>query len=139
MSAREVAIAAIVKALSGTAGVGSNIFRSRTDAIAADEMPALVVLPESDTPTENTNGPIDSRLQFVVEVYARADALADKAADPVCVSVHAKLMSDATLNGAIVDLSEVDTEWDYDQSDQSIVIARMRFSAWYRRNRNTLN
>lgn len=139
MSAREAAITAIVRALSGTSGVGTNIFRSRADAIDSEEMPALVVLPESDTPAELTLGFVDSQLQFTVEVYARADAIADKAADAVCVSVHSKLMTDPTIGGRLVDLSEVDTEWDHDQSDQALVLVRMRFAAWYRRQRNTLN
>ena len=77
-------------------------------------------------------------LNVVVEVYARADAIADKAADAAATSVHAKLMADPTLGGRCLDLSELGTEWDYDQSDQAMVIVRTRFAAWYRHQRNSL-
>jgi hypothetical protein len=139
VSARENIAAAVVKALSGTTGVGTNIFRARTDAIDAAESPALVVLLESETPAEDTNGYIDVRLTFVVDVHARADAQPDKSADAACASVHSKLMTDPTLGGLLVDLSDLSTEWEYDQSDQALVVVHMRFVAWYRRSRTSLN
>ena len=138
MSQRESIMAAVVKKLSGTSGVGANIFRSRTDPITAAETPALVLLPESETISENTNGAVDARLLFVVDVHARAEASADKTADATCASVHSKLMADPTLGGLAVDLSEQGTEWDHEQSDQSLVVVRMRFAAWYRHPRNSL-
>ena len=138
MSGREAIATALVRALSGTSGVGTNIYRSRLDAISADESPALVVLFESEEVQEATNGSVEARLAFVVEVHARASATPDKTADPVAASVHSKLMTDPSLGGLLIDLSEVGTEWDHDESDQSMVIVRMRFSAWYRRPRNSL-
>lgn len=139
MSTRESVLAAAAKALSGTKSVGTNIFRSRTDAIAGAEMPSIVVLPESETPSEQiVNGPVDVRLTFVVEVFAHADSVAEKSADTVCASAYSKLMSDPTLGGLLIDLSEVETLWDHDQSDQALVIVTMRFAAWYRRNRAAL-
>lgn len=138
MSKRESISAALVRALSGTSGVGTNIFRSRLDAISADESPALVVLFESEEVAEITNGDIDVRLVFVLEVHARASAVPEKSADAACVSAHGKLMAAPTLGGLLVDLAEIGTEWDHDESDQSMVIVRMRFAAWYRRPRNSL-
>lgn len=138
MTKREQIIAAAVSALAGTTGVGSRIFRSRQDALDADESPSLVVTPDSEEPTELTNGYVEARLLFSVEVYARAVSAPDSTADATVQSAHAKLMADPTLGGLAIDLAEAGTEWDFDQADQTAVMVRMRFSAWYRHQRNAL-
>lgn len=138
MSKREQIAAGLVKALSGVSGVGQNVFRSRIDAISSEEVPALVVLFETEEVAENVHGDVDARLDFLVETHARATAAADKSADAVVSSVHAKLMTEPSLGGLLFDLSEVGTEWDYDDSDTAAVVVRSRFSAHYRRPRATL-
>jgi hypothetical protein len=45
---RESILAAITTALAGTVQVGSRIYRSRTEAFARNEAPALIVEPTDD-------------------------------------------------------------------------------------------
>lgn len=138
MSKREQIAAGLVKALSSVSGVGQNVFRSRVDVISAEEVPALVVLFETEEVVENAIGDVDARLDFLVETYARATAAADKSADAVVSSVHSKLLTDPSLGGLLFDMNEVSTEWDYDDSDAAAVVVRSRFSAHYRRPRASL-
>jgi hypothetical protein len=138
VSKREQIMAAVVTALAGTTGVGSRIFRSREDALAAAESPSLLVMPESEDPSELTIGYVEKRLRISVGVYARAVSSPDSAADATAQSVHAKLLADPTLGGLAVDLSEGATDWDFDQADQTSVMVNMRFVVWYRHARNSL-
>jgi len=138
MSKREQILAAVVTALAGTTGVGSRIFRSREDALDAAESPSLIVMPDSEEPQELTNGLVEAKLQFSVHVFARAVSAPDTTADATAESVHAKLLAAPTLGGLAIDLSEAGTEWDFDQADQTSVIVRMRFVAWYRHARASL-
>ena len=47
---RERILAAVKTALTGTAGVGTRIYRSRVDPWSRGESPALIIEPVSDTP-----------------------------------------------------------------------------------------
>ena len=140
MSRREQILAAVAAALAGTTGVGSRIFRSREDALADGEAPALVVTPGGEDVTEIGQGLIEARLQVEVQVYARASASqpADQAADPVCESAHLRVMANTTLGGLAFDIAETGTEFQFDDSDRPIAWITMRYVVWYRRNRNSL-
>ena len=71
----------VVTTLAGTTGVGTRIYRSRVEALARAESPAIVVEPISDTAQENTSLPtLDWSLTVRIAVIVRGtapDQLAD--------------------------------------------------------------
>lgn len=136
---REQIMQAVMAALSGTTGVGSRIYRSRADKFSASEAPALNVLPDNEDPAEYTTGKVDAKLAIEVQVYHRSSSTPpDQLADPVVEDVHARMMADSTLGGLAIDISENGTSWDFDESDRTQLLVRMRFVIWHRHNRNSL-
>ena len=69
---RESILAAVKTALTGTAGVGTRIYRSRVDPLSRGESPAIIIEPVSDTPEQNTSLPtLDWTLRIRVVVIER--------------------------------------------------------------------
>lgn len=138
-SKRELIMQAVKAALTGTSGVGSRVYRSRADKFGAAEAPAINIMPDSEDPTENTIGKVDAKLNIEVQVYHRSSTTPpDEQADSVVEEVFSRLMADSTLGGLAVDISETGTNWDFDESDRTALLVRMRFAIWYRHNRNSL-
>ena len=134
---REQIMQAIVAALDGVADVGSNIYRSREEALTRADVPALIVMADNEDPNENVSGLTEKRLTIVVGVFVRGD-VPDMLADPIVESVHAKLMAEPTLGGLAMDISEGGTGWDMEEADQTALIVNMRFVVWYRHARANL-
>lgn len=135
---RELILQAVVAALDGTTDVGSNIYRSRKEALDREDAPALIVTAEAEEPTEDISGQMEKRLTVVVGVYVRGD-VPDTLADPITDSVHAALMTEPTLGGLAIDISEGGTTWDMEEADQTALIVNTRFIVWYRHARNNLS
>src|SRR6056300_794311 len=94
---RESILAAIKTTLAGTTGVGTRIWRSRVQALARQESPAIVVEPISDNAEQNTSLPtLDWSLTVRVAVIVRGD-VPDQQADATVESLHSKMMADLTL------------------------------------------
>ena len=70
---RESILAAITTTLAGTVGVGPRIYRSRVEAFARNEAPAILIEPAADTAQDPpiSNCHIDWRLTVDVAVYTR--------------------------------------------------------------------
>jgi hypothetical protein len=117
MTKREQILAAIRTALTGTAGVGNRIYRSRVEPLARQESPALIVEPVKDTPAQNTSLPtLDWSFVVRVAVIVRAN-VPDQAADPVVESLHSKLMADLTLGGLAIDIQPFPVEFQVVEAD----------------------
>ena len=117
MTKREQILAAIRTALTGTAGVGTRIYRSRVEPLARSESPAIVVEPLKDRCEQNTSLPtLDWSLLVRVAVVVRAN-VPDQAADPVVESLHAKLMADLTLGGLAIDIQPFQVEFQAVEAD----------------------
>ena len=114
-------------------------WRSRSDRIAPDEMPCINILPLAGKPRELSTIGTDERLLVACRVYARGD-VPDTAADPVLTALHAALMSDPTLGGLAIDVSEGDdgTVFDFERTDQNSVEATAHYVIRYRHKRNSL-
>lgn len=134
---RELIVQAVVSALAGTANVGTRIYRSREEVLERNEAPALIVSTESEDPAEDVSGITEKRLTVSVGVYVRG-AVPDQLADPVVESVHSKMMTEPTLGGLAMDISEGGTTWEIDEADQTAAIVNMRFVVWYRHSRANL-
>ena len=129
---RESILAAVKTALTGTAGVGTRIYRSRVDPLSRGESPALIIEPVSDTPEQNTSMPtLDWTLRIRVVVIERSD-VPDQAADDTIESMHSKLMADLTLGGLAIDIQPAQTSFQLLEADQPAGVIFCEYEIRYR-------
>lgn len=133
---REQIMVAMEAALATVTGVTA-VYRSRADKFSGADSPALNLMPDNEDPAENNTGQIDATLAAEVQVFVRG-VKPDSLADPYVQQVHAKLMTDPTLGGLAIDVSEAGTSWDFDETDRTALLVRMRYRVWYRHNRSSL-
>ncbi len=129
---RERILAAVKTALTGTAGVGTRIYRSRVDPLSRGESPALIVEPVSDTPEQNTSLPtLDWTLRIRVVVIERSN-VPDQAADDTIESLHSKIMADLTLGGLAIDIQPAQTSFELLEADQPAGVIFCEYEIRYR-------
>ena len=129
---RESILAAVKTALTGTAGVGTRIYRSRVDPLSRGESPAIIIEPVSDTPEQNTSLPtLDWTLRIRVVVIERSD-IPDQAADDTIESMHSKLMADLTLGGLAIDIQPAQTSFQLLEADQPAGVIFCEYEIRYR-------
>tara|TARA_R100000773_G_C4121427_1_gene56713 strand:+ start:41 stop:466 length:426 start_codon:yes stop_codon:yes gene_type:complete len=129
---RENILAAVKTALTGTAGVGTRIYRSRVDPLSRGESPAIIVEPVSDTPEQNTSLPtLDWTLRIRIVVIERSN-VPDQAADDTIESLHSKLMSDLTLGGRAIDIQPAQTTFQLLEADQPAGVIFCEYEIRYR-------
>lgn len=124
--------------LAGTTLVGSRIYRSRNEPFARAEFPAIVVEPTADAAEQTTIATLDWQLGVRISVFVRG-AVPDSVADPIVSDVHAKIMSDTTLNGYAIDILPTATGFDLLEGDQPIGVISCDFVVRYRTNLNSLS
>ena len=136
---RERILSAIRTKLTGTAGVGTRIYRSRVEPLARVESPALIIEPVSDTPAQNTCLPtLDWSLAIRVVVIMR-DNVPDQAADAIIESLHLRLMSDLTLGGLCIDIQPGTTEFTLQEGDTPVGVIFCGYLVRYRTNVDNLS
>lgn len=113
---REQILSAITSNLAGTAGVGSRIYRSRVEAFARDEAPAIVVEPDTDNAQTYSDCKLDWTLTVLVAIHTRGN-IPDQLADPIAIDVHSKLMADRSLGGLVIDIVPGQVSWQRDKAD----------------------
>lgn len=113
---REQILSAITSSLAGTAGVGSRIYRSRVEAFARDEAPAIVVEPDTDNAQTYSDCKLDWTLTVLVAIHTRGN-IPDQLADPIAIDVHSKLMADRSLGGLVIDIVPGQVSWQRDKAD----------------------
>jgi hypothetical protein len=129
---RESILAAIKTALAGTAGVGTRIYRSRVEAFARSECPALIIEPINDEASIDTSLPTYTwRLTVRVTVIVRG-AIPDQLADSTIQSLHSKLTADLTLGGYAMDITPGSISWDLVDSDQPTGVVTCDYRVLYR-------
>jgi len=129
---RESILAAVKAALTGTAGVGTRIYRSRVDPLSRGESPAIIIEPVSDTPEQNTSLPtLDWTLRIRVVVIERSD-VPDQAADDTIEDMHSKLMADLTLGGLAIDIQPAQTSFQLLEADQPAGVIFCEYEIRYR-------
>lgn len=130
---REQILVRIATTLAGTTGVGTRIYRSRHEAFARNEAPAIVIEPSTDqcqTPAVSHKR-LDWTLSVTVAVYSRGN-IPDQAADPTINSLHAKLLADRTLGGLALDILPVSVVPSFESSDVPSAWTVCTFSVRYR-------
>lgn len=129
---RESILAKIKTTLAGTTGVGTRIWRSRVQALARQESPAIIIEPVSDTPEQNTSLPtLDWSLVVRVSVVVRGD-VPDQQADPIVESLHAKLMADLTVGGNAIDIQPGNVSFEMVDADQPTGVISCDYLVRYR-------
>jgi hypothetical protein len=129
---RESILSNIVTALAGTTGVGARIYRSRVEALARAESPAIVVEPISDTAQENTSLPtLDWSLTVRIAVIVRGTA-PDQLADATIQSLHGKVMADLTQGGYAMDTIPQSVNWELIEADQPAGVVMCDYVVRYR-------
>lgn len=115
---RERILAAITTALSGTTGVSTRIYRSRVEAFARNEAPALLIEPAADSAQDPpiSSCYIDWRLNVDIAVYTRG-AVPETLAAPIIVDMHARLLADRTLGGLVMDIWPTTVQHQREQGD----------------------
>jgi hypothetical protein len=129
---RENILAAVKTALTGTAGVGTRIYRSRVEPFSRGESPAIVIEPISDTPEQNTSLPtLDWTLRIRIVVIERAD-IPDQAADDTIEDLHSKLMADLTLGGNAIDIRPAQVSFQLLEADEPAGVIFCEYEVRYR-------
>ena len=130
---REQIIAAVATALVGTTGVSTRIYRSRAEAFARDEAPAIIIEPAADVPRGEpvSTCKIDWTLTVAIIVYTRG-AIPDQLAAPIVGSLHSKLMVDRTLGGLALDVWPGQVLHQKEQADQTAGWTTCDYTVRYR-------
>lgn len=130
MTKRESILQYIVTALGAVSSI-TGVYRSREDALAREEAPALVVLPQREDPRALVHAYVEKDLTVSVSVYTRG-AAPDQAADPICQQVYALLLGNPTLGGLAIDVTDEGTTWQLDQADTTACWTELTLKVWYR-------
>ena len=135
---REQILARIATNLVNTSGVSNRIYRSRVEALARAETPALVVEYIKDEAEMKGSLPyLDWHLLVRLTVVTRG-SIPDQLADPTIESIHSKLLSDITLNGLAFDIIPVKFEFDVLDTDLPTGISMLFYRVKYRTSLNSL-
>jgi hypothetical protein len=112
--------------------VDTRIYRSRVEPLTRAESPALVIEPDTDTPTQNTSLPtLDHSLNVRIVIIIRA-TVPDQAADPIIESLHAKLMADLSLGGLTIDIQPGPTKFTLEAADTPVGVIYCTYRVLYR-------
>jgi len=132
MTKREQILAALRTALTGTAQVGTRIYRSRVEPFTRGESPAIVIEPVNDTAQQNTALPtLDWSLTVRVAIIVRGN-VPDQLADPIVQSAHGKIMADLTLGGYAIDVQPVGVTFEMVEADQPAGVVSLEYLVRYR-------
>jgi len=139
-SKREQILAKIKTNLSGTTGVGSRIFRSRSEPLTRAESPSLVIEFVTDQPTINsaTYLKLDWTLRVRIVVIVRSQT-PDTSADPTIESLHTKIVNDPTLGGLAIDVRPSTVTFDVIEADQPAGVVFCEYEIDYRSTYNDLS
>jgi hypothetical protein len=131
-SKREHILSAITTALGSTTGVSGRVYRSRVEAFARSECPALVVEPINDEASIDTSLPTYTwRLTVRVAVIVRGN-IPDQLADPIVSNMHNRLTADLTLGGYAMDIQPINVSFELVESDQPTGVVMCDYRVLYR-------
>lgn len=132
-SIREQIIAAAVTAID--TATSTPVYRTRTAALAADQLPAVVVSPLRDNPSDRDGSSCwtDWDLTLAVDVVVAGDP-PDKEADALVQLAHAALMAEPRTLGisGVTDVAVVGVEFMADPSGAVTGVTRSTYSIRYR-------
>jgi hypothetical protein len=117
---------------------GATVYRSRVEPLARGEVPAVIVEPVNDQPTDtNFFDKLDWSMRVRVTTLVRA-ALPDDSSDTYSQQVHSLLMADQTVNGYALDLTPDRTDFELYEADVPLGVISQDFLVRYRTSRTDL-
>jgi len=129
---RELILAQIKTNLDAATGV--TVYRSRVEPLARGEVPAIIVEPVSDQPTENFYNKLQWDLRVRVSVLVRGD-LPDDISDTYTQQVHNLIMTDTSINGYALDVDPDRVDFNLYEADVPLGIVSMDYVVKYRSDR----
>jgi hypothetical protein len=134
-SKTERILAAIEALLAGTTGVGSRIYRDRWEPLARNELPALVIQPESEDDETDAMPYTRCSLRVNIDILVSGSKLSTLS-DPIRVSLHQKLLADRSLGGLAIDIERNGASWDANSGE--IGALRLKYLVKFRTRTNDL-
>lgn len=129
-SKSETILTRIATVLGPTAGVSGRVFRDRWEALARNEMPAIVIEPQSESDDVlTTRETLTTSLNVSIDVLISGAPLSTLA-DPIRVDLHSRLMADATLQGLVISIYPTGRTWDAVSGEIGVV--RSSYAVRYR-------
>ena len=120
------------------AATGATVYRSRTERLARGEVPAIIVEPVQDQPSDtNFFDKLDWTLRVRITTLVRAN-LPDDDSDTYTQQVHQLLMADQTVNGYALDLTPDRTDFSLFEADVPLGVISQDFLVRYRSSRTDL-
>lgn len=117
---------------------GATVYRIRTTPLARADVPAIVLEPVADDPTEGlVYSKTDWSLRIKVSVFVRATAPGNSA-DALVQEVHDKIMADPTCNGVALDIDAATTNFSFYDADVPLGVVEMDYVVRYRTDREDL-
>jgi hypothetical protein len=130
---RELILARIKSNLDSATGV--TVYRSRVEPLARGEVPAIIVEPVADQPSEtNVYNKLLWTLRVRVAVLVRS-GVPDDASDTFSQQVHNLIMNDATANGYALDITADRVEFSLYEADVPFGVVSMDYLVKYRSDR----
>lgn len=137
ISIREQIVARMAAALSGTLPNALPVYRSREQAFARGDLPAVVVKPADEETQAIAESLEISRFNAHVEIIVRGDVW-DNLADPIIVAAHALLLGDAQLAALVSKLRRTSAKWEAHEADQTAGVLTQTYHLIYHHDTNQL-
>lgn len=130
LSRSETILAEIEARLTAVDGIAGRVFRDRWEAVARNEMPAIVLQPQGeDDDITTTSETLTTTLRFTVDVLVSGAPLSTLA-DPARVSAHALLMASPLSTAGVISLYPQGRQWDAESGEIGVV--RCSYAVRYR-------
>lgn len=129
-SRSETILQAVATLLAATDGVSGRVYRDRWEAVARNEMPAIVIQPlAEDDNILTTTETLTTTLRFTVDILCSGAGLTTLA-DPVRVSAHSLLMAAPLAVSGVISLYPQGRQWDAESGEIGVV--RCAYTVQYR-------
>lgn len=133
---RELILARMKSNLDSAAG--ATVYRSRVEPLARGEVPAIIIEPVNDQPTDtNFFDKLDWTMRVRITTFVRAD-VPDDNSDTYTQQVHSLLMADQTCDGKALDLTPDRTDFNMYEADVPLGVISQDFLVRYRSSRTDL-
>lgn len=117
---------------------GATVYRSRVEPLARGEVPAIIIEPVNDQPTDtNFFDKLDWTMRVRITTFVRAD-VPDDSSDTYTQQVHSLLMADQTCDGKALDLTPDRTDFNLYEADVPLGVISQDFLVRYRSSRTDL-
>lgn len=127
---REQIAQAIKNCLDSVNLAGGNVFRSREVAFAREELPAVVITPDTEDTARFASSIDESHLMVQIEFLVRGDPW-DSTADQLFEAAHAAITADETLGGLCTSIRRSDARWNGADADGTAGSLQQRYRVTY--------